>query len=755
MNVLHVTNEISKKNFSISSLIIFFINTLENVYPNINSQLLISNVEEDFIKINDLKNFEKKKIIKLNFLFFNLPKLLKKFDFIHIHGIWAPIQIISILYCCIFRIRFALHPHGMLLNEAINTGGIFKKLLKKICLFFVKFFQVEKIKFITITDQETNEIENYISKTEITLVPNPLPFQLYENFNRSFEKTFVYFGRMHPIKNISLIVKSFIESKLYNDGWRLDIFGIKDDEKYFLEIQELIKKYSQITIKDPIFGKEKQIIMKKSWCNILLSKSEVLSLSLIESSALGLPTIYPIGLDTGDYKESTFPVSENKESISQKFKEISQISKDKRQHIQKKIFENFLNIQEKSKRVFIETFADLYGKSQSVNTEKSLFEYLILSSGYIFNFFVTSFLVVLLALSKNYSYAADLGIIASFWITITQILSGNRRILILSETDNSKEIILKSTFFRIFTSLALVFIIINFFKNNLQNYFEINLFLIVSTSILILAQWINEILLSKKELENKLSYFYKIFFSYTVYLFLVSYFIFNEKPDSISYLNSLLSLFIIANIFNDLISFDFRNYQIWKLSNIFKFDLSYFSSFSLTISGFIWRIIVFNSFEKSLAGILYACFSVGSFPGTFFNNIIGPTYVKNKMRINNILKYFFGIILVSVLLSSLFYLNKISLHETLKESDYFGLTISLSLIGSFIMVAALYKRQKMIFEKKMRLNNIFYTDIISGLSIIFILPVMNFFGGNIFVSFSYLLASLVSFIFYSMIKFIE
>ena len=48
--------------------------------------------------------------------------------------------------------------------------------------------------------------------------------------------------------------------------------------------------------------------MRKSWCNILLSKSEVLSLSLIEASAMGLPTIYPKSLDTGDYDHSTFKV---------------------------------------------------------------------------------------------------------------------------------------------------------------------------------------------------------------------------------------------------------------------------------------------------------------------------------------------------------------------------------------------------------------------------------------------------------------
>ena len=159
-----------------------------------------------------------------------------------------------------------------------------------------------------------------------------------------------------------------------------------------------------------------------------------------------------------------------------------------------------------------------------------------------------------------------------------------------------------------------------------------------------------------------------------------------------------------------------------------------------------------------MAGILYACFSVGSFPGTFFNNILGPTYVKNKMQINIVIRYLFGILLVITILSSLFYLNKTYFNEyqTLVESDYFGLTISLSvLIGSFVMVNALYKRQKMIFEKKMRLNNIFYTDIISGFSIILILPLLNFIGGTIFVSFSYLIASFISLAFYNTLNFIE
>ena len=80
MKVLHVTNEVSKKNFSISSLIIFFINTLEKVYPDINSQLLISNVENDFIKLNNLEKFEEKNY-KIKIFIFKVTKIIKKLRF--------------------------------------------------------------------------------------------------------------------------------------------------------------------------------------------------------------------------------------------------------------------------------------------------------------------------------------------------------------------------------------------------------------------------------------------------------------------------------------------------------------------------------------------------------------------------------------------------------------------------------------------------------------------------------------------------
>ena len=64
--------------------------------------------------------------------------------------------------------------------------------------------------------------------------------------------------------------------------------------------------------------------------------------------------------------------------------------------------------------------------------------------------------------------------------------------------------------------------------------------------------------------------------------------------------------------------------------------------------------MIYFIFNKSIAGIFFLVFSIGSFPGTLFNSVIGPAYIKKKMRIPNILKRLFFIFFI-ILLIFLFY----------------------------------------------------------------------------------------------------
>ena len=77
---------------------------------------------------------------------------------------------------------------------------------------------------------------------------------------------------------------AFLKAKLGKD-WFLEIYGIRDDEIYFDKLKKLIANNTQIKIKDPVFNEDKQKIMNEAWMNVLISKSEVVSLSILESSA--------------------------------------------------------------------------------------------------------------------------------------------------------------------------------------------------------------------------------------------------------------------------------------------------------------------------------------------------------------------------------------------------------------------------------------------------------------------------------------
>ena len=63
----------------------------------------------------------------------------------------------------------------MLLNEAIRSAGFIKFLFKIIALTYLKLIIKENIKFISITNQETQELKNFNSFVEE--ISNPIPFK--------------------------------------------------------------------------------------------------------------------------------------------------------------------------------------------------------------------------------------------------------------------------------------------------------------------------------------------------------------------------------------------------------------------------------------------------------------------------------------------------------------------------------------------------------------------------------------------------
>ena len=442
MRVLHITNEFTKKNYSIASLILFISKYLYKSY-NVSFSLLSSSTNKSLFNEEISSNVNFKKWSSFFLLNNTLKKKIYNHDIIHIHGIWAPIQIFSIIICNRQNLNYVIHPHGMLLPEALGSGGLIKYFFKLGSLYILKKLLKRNINFISITNQETSAIKKYFPKANVNKISNPIPFHISKIKQKNKKKRFVYFGRIHPHKNLEILVDAFLETKLSND-WTLEIYGIRDDEKYFYKLKKLIGNNQQIKIKQPIFGRDKQLVMQESWANVLISKSEVVSLSILESSVYELPSLINRNIEVIGLEKSVITTNISLENIKKKIQDISNWSSKKRFLIGKELSKQL------DEKISIKSISEKYNnfyKTINLNhtekvSETSYFRDLIklkninfffVSGSYMFNLMFPSLLVVMFVIMGKFSIAGELGLIASFWITFTQIFSSNMRSIIVSE----------------------------------------------------------------------------------------------------------------------------------------------------------------------------------------------------------------------------------------------------------------------------------------------------------------------------------
>tara|TARA_B100001094_G_C18022127_1_gene715692 strand:- start:162 stop:1052 length:891 start_codon:yes stop_codon:yes gene_type:complete len=286
---------------------------------------------------------------------------IKKADHIHIHGLWKWINFLSIFYCATNSKNFYIHTHGMLLKPALKNKGCINYFLKKFGIIVYKILLRNNAKFVTITKEEAKYVKHYFNKSQIKLISNPIPFKFTKIQKNKINKIFVFFGRLHPIKNLELMINSFVLAKL-GKKWKLHIYGIEDDKNYFLKIKKLIKNHKNIKIKDTIFYNKKKQILNSSWANILLSKSEVLSLSVLEAAGMHLPSIVNKKIQLNQFtQKGGVSTKANISEVSKKIVDVSKWSLEER--IKKgKLIGTFIQ-----KKFSIEKIAKEYLKIYNIN----------------------------------------------------------------------------------------------------------------------------------------------------------------------------------------------------------------------------------------------------------------------------------------------------------------------------------------------------------------------------------------------------
>ncbi len=381
------------------------------------------------------------------------------------------------------------------------------------------------------------------------------------------------------------------------------------------------------------------------------------------------------------------------------------------------------------------TLENLFSKKNEIEIQ---------SITYGLNLFIPTFILILSSLFENYELTAELGIIIGINIIFTQIFSSNARSLIISK--KSKIPIQSFILFRILISgfiLLLNLAIIYYYKFTYT-------YLLLQISILIVIQWLNELILTYFEIKKELKKTYLYLYLEIIFLIIlfISLFFFQE-------------LFYIIGIFNLFLFLFFCNYcykikknilakiDLIKLIKLSLSSLSFFSSFSISFANLLWRLFIIVFCGKIYAGIYFAGFAIGSLPGTFFNNTFGPSMIKKNIKfkkVKQILNYSFIILMVILFL----YLVKINKNIFERNFDIQIMCTFISLIGSFFMVKGLYFRQYLI-QKSNYQSNVFKIDIFYSTLVALVVPILFFIGGFKLIIISFLVSSIISFVIYGLI----
>lgn len=366
---------------------------------------------------------------------------------------------------------------------------------------------------------------------------------------------------------------------------------------------------------------------------------------------------------------------------------------------------------------------------------------------YLINFVSLNTLVILLYFFGYKQLVIDIALFGSFVILLCQIFSFHSRTLLLSKTktiDTIATLIQRLIFSLIIFTVSSLFI--TFFVQEDRN-------LAICVMVALITNWIYEIILTKEEVISNRIQKTHLFLTLLCFLLIITSFIVGNfvllKITIILY-SAIILYQILKFLYNNINQIKEQRYTVDAFFGIYFFS-SFGSSLSISISNFLFRyfIVILSSLEVSSAVIIG--FMFGSLPVSLFYNIFGASLIRNQINIKKIKKYS-TYFLICVVISVVFILSNYNLdiisNFLIKENILF-ITIFFSILGMFPMLSGLYKRQKIIQDSKSKLS-FFYLDMIFGLTVSIIVPLVYIMNYELFFSTCFLLSGIFSFIIFNL-----
>lgn len=228
----------------------------------------------------------------------SVRRLEVRADIVHLHGIWKYPAYAARILATELGARLFIAPHGMLLPVALSRSVWKKRIAQAL---YVNRLLESADAYHALSELEAESIRRETSAKRIFVVPNgcwtgqlhgerqPLSKSQGGNENR----TFLYLGRIHPIKGVDLLLRGWIESEVWKTGDRLLLVGPNDSgtiESIRRELGVDLADF-EVQVVGPRYGAAKWETFRSSDVFVLTSRSEAFSMSVVEALSCGLPVL--------------------------------------------------------------------------------------------------------------------------------------------------------------------------------------------------------------------------------------------------------------------------------------------------------------------------------------------------------------------------------------------------------------------------------------------------------------------------------
>lgn len=301
LGVVHITHDMAEISGGIPAVIRQLSNELKESSPSINNRIIHSSGKAGIIRgADEIYGFPACSISKSWLLGRGLRDKLRnisrsKDTIFHIHGVWSAPQYFGAIEAQRSDIPFLVSAHGMLEPWLWSKQGLGKYLKKKLYWKTMAYPAFRDSAILhAITPLEKTHFQRLFPNKKIVVIPNAIEIPMLDSSSKlKIEKKILFLGRLEPKKGVHLLLEAFANSSIASD-WTLNVVGPTWSDKYQKKLQGIVDHYKlnhRVKFLGPVFGIEKEKLLRESWVMVTPSYSEVVGLVNLEASANCLPTI--------------------------------------------------------------------------------------------------------------------------------------------------------------------------------------------------------------------------------------------------------------------------------------------------------------------------------------------------------------------------------------------------------------------------------------------------------------------------------